>query len=227
MTSRQLKKAAIDPKRNKSLFASVATVANTKKIAKLTKKVKENEAPFTYGVIARNSVDLDTTPAVVNLVITSQPPSTSRDTKTLLRNISIKGIINAGTDATTTQYGRIVVVRDMRAFDNNVAPAWLDVFKNTDVFSMRADTLAGIKIKSFHILYDRTFGLENDNSSSMVHPDKRLFNMSKTFKVPIQQYNLDNYCKNLLYVMYVSTLATGASAMKMDYQFSTTLSTNE
>lgn len=186
---------------------------NTSRINTLARKVHENEPPVRYSVEAISNLDIFDTPVVRPLQVSAVLPTTSQTARTLLKSIKVSGqckLINA---SDTTEIARIVIVQDRRKFDNNAAPTWLDIFKENTVYSLRADTLSGDKKGSFHVLFDRTITLNNDTATLS---NLKIFKYNKIFRPPIEQYNYDEYSKNLLYLMYMATSAT--TEMDMNYQ---------
>lgn len=66
----------------------------TKKVNKLAKKVKENEAAFTLGNLDVPNNDIFTTPTVLTLQTVTNPPSTNESNKYMLKTISYKGLLD-------------------------------------------------------------------------------------------------------------------------------------
>jgi len=189
------------------------------KVTTLQRKIRNAEAPFNISTDNNINDDIFTTPVVEALDVAANLPSTATTTKTLLKRVQVSGQIVLTTPTATTEIARVVVVLDKRKFDNNTAPVWLDIFNTANVYSMRADTLGGDKLKSFQVLYDRTISVTNDTATLNSH---KLFKFSKTWKIPIEQYNYDEYSKNLLYIMYMSTSAT--TEMDLSYENSVLMS---
>lgn len=188
----------------KPLFKSSSTL--TKEVNTLRRRVKKQESPFNLKVEQFQNQNIFTTATIARLDVAGSEPSTISTTKTLLKQIKISGQIVQTTASADTEIARIVIVMDKRKYDNNVEPVWADIFDNESIYSLRSDTLGGIKKASFQVLYDKTITVTNDTAS--LHNIK-LFNYQKTWKMPIEQFNYSEYTKNLLYIMYISTANTG------------------
>lgn len=190
-----------------------------KKIASLTRKVRNAEAPYlTYSDNNANK-DIYDTATVEALDVAASLPSTVPTTKSLLKTLKVSGQVKLTTASADTEIARIVIVLDRRKFDNNVAPVWGDVFQQENVYSLRKDTSIIDRNKSFTVLFDRTITLNNDSASLS---NLKLFKYTKHFKNSMEQYNYAEYCQNLIYLMYVSTSAT--TEMDLSFQNSVTMS---
>lgn len=181
--------------------------SNTKKIKQLTTKVNRQETPSVTFIEKNADKDIFTTPVVELLDVSASLPSTVTTTKTILDSIWVKGLLELDTAGADTQIARIAIVQDMRKFDNNVSPLWLDVFETTSVYSHRTDALGGDKKRSFKVLHDKTFTLTKDADATVMSRKLVTF-FTKFGKNGMQQFDYDEYSKNLLYIMYVSTAAT-------------------
>lgn len=193
--------------------------ANTKKIASLTKKVNKQETPSNVFIEPNQNLDITTTPTVELLDVSAALPSTATTTKTILNNFWVKGLLDLQTGSEDTEIARIVIVQDMRKFDNNTAPLWLDVFDTTSVYSHRADTLGGDKKRSFKVLHDKTFTMVRNTDGSV--RNRVLFSMFTRFgKNGLRQFDYSDYSQGLLYIMYVSTTATTVMDLNFDLKIS-------
>ncbi len=194
-----------------------------KKVAVLTRKVKNAEAPFASFVNVTNDIDIKSVPLVQLLEVQNSLPSTDPSIKTLLKNIQFKGTLQMTFAEQETSLSRIVVVMDKRKFDNDDAPLWLDVFKENNVHTLRADTLGGEKTKSFQILSDRTYALTRDANVTQI--SKRVIHWNKSYKIPIQQFDYATYSKNLIYLMFITT--AGDNNVELVFQNSVLMSRDE
>ncbi len=195
----------------------------TKKVNVLTRRIKNAEAPFASFVNVTNQIDIKSVPLVQLLEVGNSLPSTEPTIKTLLKNIQYKGTLQMTFAEAETSLSRIVVVMDKRKFDNDTAPLWLDVFKENNVHTLRADTLGGEKTKSFQILSDRTYSLTRDANVTQI--SKRVISFSKSYKIPIQQFDYATYSKNLIYLMFITT--AGDNNVEMVFQNSVNMSRDE
>lgn len=125
----------------------------------------------------------------------------------LLRRIHMKGIIEHKVVTSDTVLTRIVIVRD-KLNSSAVATTWLEVFRENEVFSHRAnDVSTDMPDRRFTIVYDRVFKTENDADAT--RNTALSFNFSKNYK-NMEQHQIDDIGEqNGFYLMMISTAVSG------------------
>lgn len=182
------------------------------KVNTLAKKVSRNAIPIVSGIKTDFNVDVFTTPAVETSFYSNAPPTNLND-KQYLYSVHLRGRLTQDVENATTQHVRLVIVQDMRSYDNDVAPVWLDVFDSATVYSLRTDTDEGYKTKDFRILQDKLYTLTYDSDATV--DNSKIVNLYHRFKKPIRQVNMTGYQEGQIYFMYMSTMATGG--IDLDY----------
>lgn len=187
-----------------------------KKVAKLSKQVKINKpAIFRSATTEATGSDVFTTATVVELTPVG---ITSSGTDLKVYSLNVRGMIDQNVSTTQTELTRLVLVKDNRKFDNDVAPVWTDVFFAENVWSPRQDdTYSGQPTnKAFSVLSDRIYSTEYITSQN-VNKTKQVFSIKKSWKNPMAMVDATTYQKNRLFLMSLSTAATG----KVDLSFYT------
>lgn len=86
-------------------------------------------------------------------------------TKIMIKSLQIRFALSATSDITELESCRLVLVKTNWNNATEVAPTWANVFKETNVNSLRE--IDGQRSQQFQVLWDRTFKLMYDTDGTM------------------------------------------------------------
>ncbi len=178
----------------------------------LSRRIKSLQAPVETQTYDESSgLNCFTTPLVTLMTNAEEVKNTTsaQDVKTL--SMHMKGIITVPNAVAGTHCIRMAMVKDTRAFDNNTAPTWLDVFDSNDCYSLRADTTSKLEHSAFKVLKDKTFTIVHDLDAQI----DNIIPFNWFFKINSKLYDLTTgYQKGMYYLLCASTMATGECLIK-------------
>lgn len=182
-----------------------------KRINGLYKKIKQMnvENKPEIAVLDTTLVDEDmfTTPGQEMIMPTAKD-------KDFLRSIQFKLLASIETaDLGPSAMARVVLVMDRRNRDPDAnTPAWTDVFKTANVYSLRKSAGGdGVIAGRFKVWYDKTIRLMRDSDGTT--QSKYMFTYYKNWKKPIRFSELATALggnENIFYLMFMADTATGA-----------------
>ena len=170
----------------------------------LSRKVNAMQAPVEALIGDVSALDVFSTPLVTNIT-PATIQNTGPESNIFSISLEMKGQIHIPAAVTGAHIIRLVVVRDNRVFDNDVAPLWLSIFHTTDPWALRKAQTHKLETRAYSVLLDRTYTAAHDVDGSIENriPFSYFFKVNKRIK------NYTGYQRGQYYLLSVSTMATG------------------